>query len=156
MRQIRTSVFETNSSMTHSIVMCPTDQYNDWIKGDTMYNEYRNPQFLKKEDAIKYNTEILKKWYEATVVKEDENNDDYMYFDAETLEMLTLENIEKYSKGEFLLEDFYIESYEIREALYYNYEMWEDNICEYYETFSDEYETPGGESVTAFGYYGHD
>ena len=156
MRQIRTSVFETNSSMTHSIVMCPTQGYNDWIKGKAMFNEYKKPQFLPVEEARQYNADILKKWYEATVVKQDEEDDNYMYFETETLEVFTEENIEKYANGDFDFSEFYFDNYEVTEQLYYTYDYWNENVCEYYEIFSDEYETPGGESVTAFGYYGHD
>lgn len=157
MIQVRTSVFETNSSMTHSIVMCPTASYEKWTNGEAMFNEWKKPKFVDAEEARKLNGAIMRKWYDATIVRKDENDDDYQYFENEdeTLENLTLENIEKYENGEFKLEDFYFDRYEVSENFYYDYEFWYEEMCMYYETFEDEYED-GDVKVTAFGYYGHD
>ena len=38
--KIRKSVFETNSSSTHSLTMCTREQYDAWRKGDLVYNDY--------------------------------------------------------------------------------------------------------------------
>lgn len=39
----------------------------------------------------------------------------------------------------------------------YTYEEWEEAyVGDYFETFSDDYTTKSGDSITAFGYYGHD
>ena len=37
MIQIRKNVFETNSSSTHSLVMCTDDEYNKWANGELYY-----------------------------------------------------------------------------------------------------------------------
>ena len=37
MIQIRKNVFETNSSSTHSMVMCVDSDYDKWVKGDVYY-----------------------------------------------------------------------------------------------------------------------
>lgn len=38
--KIRRSVFETNSSSTHSLTMCTRDQFDSWRKGDLVFNDY--------------------------------------------------------------------------------------------------------------------
>lgn len=37
MIQIRKNVFETNSSSTHSLVMCSDDTYVKWVRGEMYY-----------------------------------------------------------------------------------------------------------------------
>ncbi len=39
---------------------------------------------------------------------------------------------------------------------YYTYDQFFDNYNFEYETFLDNYTTPSGDKVVAFGYYGHD
>lgn len=39
MKQIRTGVFETNSSSTHSIVFCTKEEFETWKAGKTYFNE---------------------------------------------------------------------------------------------------------------------
>ena len=61
MIQIRNGVFETNSSSTHSLVMCMKNDYDKWANrevylnneaGWSSYSEYKNKQFVTKEEAI--------------------------------------------------------------------------------------------------------
>lgn len=40
MRQIRIGVFETNSSSTHTLVVCTDEELEKWKKGEMVY-EYR-------------------------------------------------------------------------------------------------------------------
>lgn len=40
MRQTRRGTFETNSSSTHSICICMKDDYNKWIAGEMIYDNY--------------------------------------------------------------------------------------------------------------------
>lgn len=42
------------------------------------------------------------------------------------------------------------------EDRYYAYDQFFDNYNFDYETFLDNYTTPSGDKVVAFGYYGHD
>ena len=42
MRQIRTGVFETNSSSTHSIVICTKEDYQGFVDGELMYDRYED------------------------------------------------------------------------------------------------------------------
>lgn len=144
MIQVRTQVFETNSSMTHTIVMCKDEEYEKFSKGEYYFNEYLKPQFLPKDEALKYNGKKLRE------ILDDINKDDSEY-ENETIEALTEENIKLYEEGKFNIEDFYLEKYEISDVMYFDYEYFWDNICEYYEQFSESFN-----GVTAFGYYGQD
>lgn len=38
MKQIRTNVFETNSSSTHSMTICDKNDYDRWQNGELVYN----------------------------------------------------------------------------------------------------------------------
>ena len=37
MKQIRTGLFETNSSSTHVLTMCSDEEYKDWLDGKLLY-----------------------------------------------------------------------------------------------------------------------
>jgi hypothetical protein len=52
MKSIRRGVFETNSSSTHSMTICPKEDYEAWQKGKVLFNENDNT-FLTKKEAIK-------------------------------------------------------------------------------------------------------
>jgi|GEM_PF-5700764 hypothetical protein len=40
MKQVRRSVFETNSSSTHSITICTEDEYEKFKRGELMYDSW--------------------------------------------------------------------------------------------------------------------
>lgn len=51
--QIRRGVFETNSSSTHSITICPKKEYQRWVDGELLYDSYSEelvPVNIEKED----------------------------------------------------------------------------------------------------------
>lgn len=48
---IRRGLFETNSSSTHSIVMCSSDEYNKWRNEDVYYDRW-NEKFVEENDSI--------------------------------------------------------------------------------------------------------
>ena len=47
--QIRGSVFETNSSSTHSITLCTEKDFNDWEKGLKFYDSWEE-KLVARED----------------------------------------------------------------------------------------------------------
>lgn len=49
--QIRFGTFETNSSSTHSLVVCTREEYNGWEKGDLLYNK-ETEEFVDRKTAI--------------------------------------------------------------------------------------------------------
>ena len=48
--QIRPGVFETNSSSTHSLVICTKEQYEKWKNGDLLWNGW-DDKFITKEEV---------------------------------------------------------------------------------------------------------
>lgn len=51
MKVIRRGLFETNSSSTHSIVICSKETYESWKNGDLLVNPYEG-SFYSKEEAV--------------------------------------------------------------------------------------------------------
>ena len=51
MKTIRRGVFETNSSSTHSIVICSDEDYQAWTEDKVLYDEY-NDQFIPLESLL--------------------------------------------------------------------------------------------------------
>lgn len=49
-RQIRPGIFETNSSSTHSLVICTKEQYEKWKNGDLLW-EGCDGKFITKEEV---------------------------------------------------------------------------------------------------------
>lgn len=48
-RQVRIGVFETNSSMTHSLTICTAEDYDRWEKGELLLDRYSD-KFVNKSD----------------------------------------------------------------------------------------------------------
>lgn len=127
-RQIRKGVFETNSSSTHSLVMCLKSDYDKWEHGEVLlyagwgygYSNDNSPQenhFYTKEQVIEF---------------EKSSNcppSDDMNWDSEEAK-------------EYL-----------RERDWRTFEDYDDEYLEWYE---DIFTTPSGETVVAFGQYGYD
>lgn len=66
MRQVRQSVFETNSSSVHSLTMCSSQQMQDWKDGKIFYHKYH------REEWVKSTPELL-------AMDPEERNDDSLY-----------------------------------------------------------------------------
>lgn len=49
MFKIRKGLFETNSSSTHSLTMCPEEDYNKWRNDELFFNSWEEKFFTKKE-----------------------------------------------------------------------------------------------------------
>ena len=94
--QIRTGLFETNSSSTHSLVMCMKKDWNAFTRGNRVYD----------------------RWDEKLININEMNPEDE------------------------------------EEKRYATYDEFTDD--EYLEYFEDEFTTPSGETVVAFGHYGYD
>lgn len=60
MRTIRLGTFETNSSSTHSIVICNEEEYEKWAKGELYASRWKDG-FKTKEEVIE---EAKKEYYE--------------------------------------------------------------------------------------------
>ena len=143
-QQIRLGVFETNSSSVHSLTMVEKPDYERWKKGEILFSEYGrhgDSEFLPADEAIEKNLSM---------------------FDEEDL---TEKFVEEYRKTKNLYksleadEDCGIDYDDLNlSELYLNYEEYEEMVAERYcyEDFEEEYTTKSGETIVAFGYYGHD
>lgn len=125
-RQVRRSVFETNSSSVHSITMCKKSDYDAWKNGGLLLyegwggsikspNPPEHDHFYTREQAIEYQKQS--EWYE---------------------------------EGDVDFSDDAAVDYWLSENDWYDY----DSYGKDYEEFYDEYATESGETVVAFGYYG--
>ena len=62
MIKIRSNVFETNSSSTHSITMCMGDTFLKWMNGELLFNRYTS-EFLSVDDVL---ASIAKEYSESS------------------------------------------------------------------------------------------
>lgn len=125
MKTIRIGTFETNSSSTHSITMCMESDYEKWKKGEMYWNKW-DDTLVPKEEVEKEMAELRKEFIT-----------DNPGFD---------ENSEKWQEK--------FEEYINSDKTYYTYEEFKDYYYIEYETYVDKYNTPNGDTVVAFGYYG--
>lgn len=136
---IRLGTFETNSSSTHSLVMCSAEEFKKWEEGEFLINNW-NGKFVPKQEIIKKvlqehkREEILEYW-------DDFDEEEYNDADEERKEQIFQEALYTYLREH---DDIF------------SYEDYWDRYEEYYETFEQHYETKNGDEVVAFGYYGYD
>ena len=133
---IRRSVFETNSSSTHSLTMCMKDEFDKWKNGEFLFN-VDSGSFVPNErhEFTEEDIENMKKWYEQEYNTSWENR--------------------KWFQTEEYVERMYAQSLDWSgyEDEVYSYEEYPNGDLEY---FVDEYTTPNGETVVAFGKFGYD
>ena len=134
MRQIRQNTFETNSSSTHSLVLCTEDEFNNWKSGKTLLNTYTHtfvdyfePSTKDYEEAkVDYAsgmTKYMKSWDNLTVEERKEYTVDYI---KNRDDIDYLETYDQYSRDSYL------------------------------DWFSQKYTSPSGDKIVAFGRYGYD
>ncbi len=135
-RVIRKEIFESNSSMSHSVVIMTAEKSKKWEELDLYYynqSEYYDPFKDILEDMRPIGGEL--------------------YTEDEVLKFLELCDCHYDPKG---WEDDGGLNQFIRECDYgfISYDMWSDN--EYLETDSTTYTTPGGEKIVVYCKYGAD
>lgn len=134
--QIRSNVFETNSSSTHSMIICSTEEYEKWQKGKMLFDKY-NETFIaqdiiseedKKNTESFYNknkTDYWKDWKDLTKAQKENWYQKYMtnILGKEYPNALTFEDFINSSSAEF---------------------------------YSESMITPKGERIIIFGHFGYD
>lgn len=128
-RVIRRSVFESNSSTSHSLIVMSPEQYDKWEGGETYFfrpSEWWNP-FKKLPVEQQPVKDTL---YSKTEVK------DYM----------------KLIWDEFDKDDDYDFNQVAEEDCFYSYESFMED--EYLESEANDYTTPGGEKLVICCKYG--
>lgn len=136
MYSIRRNVFETNSSSTHSLIICSDKTYNDWLDGKVVYNSYAE-EFVEAKQP----TEI--DFHKAEVMY-TENKSYYM----KDWKDLTPEMQLAYLKENVMEEN---DTYQYR-----TYEDYKNEMDSMEESFERTYETEHGDVVHILGYMGYD
>lgn len=127
MRQIRRGVFETNSSSVHSITMCSGEEFEKFRNGEVWHINDGGYWCLPDRFSDR-------EWITPEEARQALR--EYKYYDGPDPSEL--------------------DDDEVCRALDRGVETYENIGGEYYETYENKYTTPGGETIYAFGYYGHD
>lgn len=136
MIKIRQGVFETNSSSTHSLTMMMKEDYLRWKDGNYMYTERNGSIYPINSELAPAEQEI----YTPEEVCAFLMNDKYFREAVGGLSILggpTPETLAEYDPQEYGFDTTYDKS-------------------EYLDDYYDEFTTPNGETVVAFGQYGYD
>ena len=129
MKQVRSNTFETNSSSTHSICMCTKDQYDSWASD---------------WDSLEADSVLYSNCKEKLVTVEEVIKDVNSY-----REVVKLSDVIDVNSPEH---DDAIES--LRDDGYMTCNDFDDYTED--DSYYEEFVTPGGETVVAFGNYGWD
>lgn len=127
MRQIRSGVFETNSSSTHSLTLCMKSDFDKWKKGEAW-----RCQWVWCTDYIDEN--VTPKRYQLY------SKHELLFFMKQHLDYLDTDWNNK-TEVESRFQEFIKEGF----ISYIGFEN------EYYEYYEDTFVTPAGETVVAFG-----
>lgn len=130
---VRRNTFETNSSSTHSLVMCSESEYDLLEKKEAFLAA---DEVILKENLFKDYLDG-KEWKKAKWIK---------YCQANNKNPESIDDL-----AEAIIEGDLFDAYEICTL-----ERYWDYYEEQYETFDESYTTKSGEKVIAFGYYGMD
>ena len=136
MYSIRRNVFETNSSSTHSLIICSDKTYNDWMDGKVVYDSY-DEEFVEAKQP----TEI--DFHKAEVMYM-ENKSDYM----KDWKDLTPEMQLAYLKENVMEEH---DPYQ-----YKTYDDYRNEMNSMEESFERTWKTEHGDVVHILGYMGYD
>lgn len=139
----RPLVFETNSSSTHSLVICTEQDFNDWEAGYKLFDS-------DYEKIIE--TPKLTKGQQKQAI------DEYIIRQKKEKFWSEWDNLSKQDKDAWFVQwaninilndnDDYYKRYLTREEYYGQHE--------YMDFYTQSFTTPNGDKMVAFGYYGHD
>lgn len=135
-RQIRMNVFETNSSSTHSLTMCSEEEFEQWEKGEVLFDAWGSEKFIKALNLSDDDKKYAAQDYEN---QKNEFSKDWSELSESAKEKYYL----KYAQENNIIDE---------NATTYE-EYMED--C-YLETFVDRYTSKSGDRIVAFGRYGYD
>ena len=128
MKQVRSNTFETNSSSTHSICMCTKDQYDSWASD---------------WDSLKVDSVLYSNYEEKLVAVEEAVKYANRYHDyVELSDILDTDSPKHDNAVDYMRDEGFMTCGDF------------DDYTE--EVYYDEFVTPGGETVVAFGNYGWD
>ena len=135
-RQIRRNIFETNSSSTHSLIICSEEEFKAWEKGEIYFDEYGKEKFISNTGLNEYDKEMAEMDYEKNKNKFQKNWRD-LSKDAKQEYYL------KYAKENGIINE--------------NIKTYEEYMDDYsLETFVQRYISKSGDKIVVFGKYGID
>jgi ABC-type Zn2+ transport system substrate-binding protein/surface adhesin len=137
MINVRKGVFETNSSSTHSITMCNSDDYDKWKNGELLFHRWEESLYTKEQIIKK-----AKKLKEEAIKRKEEGKS--LWGNQEELINATTD------------EELYNVMVNDEDKDFYTYDEYWEYVDDNYETFVDSYKAKNGEEIIAFGYYGYD
>lgn len=140
MTKVRVNIFETNSSSTHSLCICTVDEFENWKMGKSFFDAEQNKFIGIGEIKSKINKRLSN-----TYITEQSKSKL-----RTILKMLDLENCDNITTDianvlSIVLTD-YIDNV-------YTYDKYFSDTE--FESFEEEYITPKGEKIIAFGLYGY-
>ena len=134
-RKIRRSVFETNSSSTHSLTICSEDEFEAWKRGELLFKRWEE-KFVKPTQLSDNDKRDAEEEYGYT-------KDDYW----KDWDDLSSEEKEKwYAK--------YATTHNLKDYNTKTYDEYMRNGD--LETFVQRYTSKSGDKIVAFGEYGYD
>ena len=132
-KQVRLGVFETNSSSTHSLVICDKETFDKWKNGELLFDKW-DEEFIEKYQLTNKDKEEAKEYY----------NDNKDKFWKDWKDLGDEEKDEWYTK-------FAYENNLIDEDLV-SYDDYGKDL----EYFQQNYTTKSGDEIVVFGEYGYD
>lgn len=136
MYSIRRNVFETNSSSTHSLIICSDKTYNDWLDGKVVYDRY-DEKFVEAKQPTEHD-------FHKAEVMYMENKSDYMKDWKDLAPEMQL----AYFKENVMEEN---DPYQYR-----TYDDYRNEMDSMEESFERTYDTEHGDVVHILGYMGYD
>lgn len=145
MIQVRNSCFETNSSSTHSLIICTKEEYEGWKEGKLLYDLYEDrfiDNYLLSEEK---KLSKLREYYDS--IKKDFYKD-FNDLSKEEIRKLSMQAVES---GDMFSD---VDSLEDSDTGCYTYSgFWgRNNELEAYEEF---YTSKSGDEIVIFGEYGY-
>ena len=134
-KQIRRGVFESNSSSTHSLTICSEEEFEQWKKGELLFDEWDSESFVKANSLSDDDKKCAAQDYEN---HKDEFSKDWS-------------NLSESAKEKYYTK--YAKENNIVDENAKTYEEWQDSNL---ETFVGRYTSKSGDKIVAFGKYGYD
>lgn len=134
-RQVRRGVFETNSSSTHSLTMCSEEEFEAWKRGEVLFQEYGEENFISATKLSEHDKKMAQEDYE-------ENKDDFQKDWNDLSEDAKQKYYTKYAKENDIIDE---------DAKTYDQYMNDGDL----ETFVQRYTSKNGDKIVAFGEYGY-
>ena len=134
-RQVRCGVFETNSSSTHSLVICSEEEFEAWERGELLFQEYGSENFISVTSLSDHNKQMAEEDYEE---RKDEFQKDWKDLSKKAKQKYYA----KYAKENDIID----EDAKIYEEYMHGGEL---------ETFVQRYTSKSGDKIVAFGKYGY-